>query len=264
MRKQCTRIAMVALASATLLWAGGFWFALPLAALAGIAAAELSRISAGWEARPFTLLTAFLATGAVVYAYYGPPPEVNPTVLGIGATLAAIASLVWLLVAVPDVNVTRRIVSTLAVAGLVGGTLLHGPMLRELDSGRDWIIYLLAVTFAADTGALIIGMALGRHKLAPAISPGKTWEGSIGGVVGAIAISLAAATLLSIDVSPAEAVGFGALLGVLGQAGDLAESKLKRRAGAKDSGSIVPGHGGTWDRLDSIVWNLVVVYHFVS
>ncbi|MDP6799658.1 MAG: CDP-archaeol synthase [SAR202 cluster bacterium] len=246
------------------LWAGGLWFALPTAVLAGVAAIELSRVSTGWGTRPHGPSTALMASAACIWAYYAPVSGTQFTVLGIAATVVAVVSLAWLLVAAPDATLLRRIASTLAVAGFVGGTLLHGPMLRGLDSGRDWLIFLLAVTFASDTGALIVGRVLGRRKLAPAISPGKTWEGAIGGLIGAVVVALAAVALVSIDISYVEVVGFGILLGVLGQAGDLVESKMKRRAGTKDSGSIVPGHGGTWDRLDSIVWNLVVVYHFVS
>jgi phosphatidate cytidylyltransferase len=137
-------------------------------------------------------------------------------------------------------------------------------MLRELDDGRQWVMYLFAVTFASDTSAYLVGRGIGRLKLAPGISAGKTWEGAAGGVAGSIAASVAAIALLSLDVSLFEAIGAGAALSIVGQLGDLGESRLKRLAGAKDSGVAVPGHGGVMDRLDSIVWNLVVVYHFVS
>ena len=91
--------------------------------------------------------------------------------------------------------------------------------------------------------------------------PGR---GPAGGVTGSIAASVTAIAILSLDVSLLGAVGAGAGLSIVGQLGDLGESKLKRLAGAEDSGVAVPGHGGIMDRLDSIVWNLVVVYHFVS
>ncbi|MDP6716188.1 MAG: CDP-archaeol synthase, partial [SAR202 cluster bacterium] len=104
----------------------------------------------------------------------------------------------------------------------------------------------------------------GRRKLAPSISPGKTWEGAIGGLVIGIVACVVATSLFSLDVSIASAVALGTALGVTGQLGDLAESRLKRQADTKDSSSLVPGHGGVLDRLDSVVWTLVVVYHFVS
>ena len=244
--------------------AGGLWFAFPVAVLAGVAALELARVSTGWDARPLSPVAAALASGAAMYAYYVTPSSTPFNVLGVASTVTALGSLGWLMMAAPDVNAVRRVGSTLAVAGFVGGTMLHGTMLRGLNSGLDWLIFLLAVTFASDTFALAAGRAIGRRKLAPSISPGKTWEGAIGGLVGAIVVALITNALVSIDISIAAVIAFGVLLAVLGQAGDLIESKMKRNAGAKDSGSIVPGHGGTWDRLDSIVWNLVVVYHFVS
>ena len=95
------------------------------------------------------------------------------------------------------------------------------------------------------------------------ISPGKTWEGAIGGFLAAVLAALAAAWALEIDVSVPVIVALGALMGVVGQAGDLFESKLKRLAGVKESGRLLPGHGGVLDRLDSIVFNLALVYYFV-
>jgi phosphatidate cytidylyltransferase len=142
--------------------------------------------------------------------------------------------------------------------------MTHGPMLRGLEDGMLWIFVLSIVTFSTDTGAYIVGRLFGRRKLAPSISPSKTWEGAIGGLAFSIATSVIAVELLSLDVSIIQSISLGAVLGATGQLGDLAESKLKRQAGTKDSSSLVPGHGGVLDRLDSIVWNLVVVYHFVS
>ena len=94
-------------------------------------------------------------------------------------------------------------IQTLATVGLVAGTLLHAPMLRGLEQGREWVIYLLAVTFATDTGALVTGLTIGRHKMAPSVSPGKTWEGAIGGFVVAVGIALAVGALLQLSAPQA-------------------------------------------------------------
>jgi phosphatidate cytidylyltransferase len=100
--------------------------------------------------------------------------------------------------------------------------------------------------------------------MAPSISPAKTWEGSVGGIAGALGASVAAVTLLDLDSGVGEALVLGAIIGVVAQLGDLVESRLKRISDVKDSGWLMPGHGGVLDRLDSIVFNLVVVYYFVS
>ena len=100
--------------------------------------------------------------------------------------------------------------------------------------------------------------------MAPSISPSKTWEGAVGGVAGALVFSVAAIYILDIDAGVGEALALGALIGTIGQLGDLMVSRLKRMAEVKESGWLVPGHGGLLDRLDSIVLNLVVVYYFVS
>ncbi len=97
--------------------------------------------------------------------------------------------------------------------------------------------------------------------MAPTISPGKTWEGAVGGLVGAIVAVIALALLLDIDISYREMVILGLLIAVFAQLGDLAESKLKRSMGVKEAGNLIPGHGGILDRLDSIVFTGVVVYY---
>ena len=127
--------------------------------------------------------------------------------------------------------------------------------------GRDWVLLALFATFAVDTTAYFIGRAWGRHKMAPTISPGKTWEGAVGGLVGAIVAVIVLALLLDIDISYSEMVILGFLIAVFAQLGDLAESKLKRSMGVKEAGNLIPGHGGILDRLDSIVFTGVVVYY---
>ena len=151
------------------------------------------------------------------------------------------------------------------VAGIlyIGWLLSHLVALRNLDGGRDWIFLALFTNFGSDTVAFLIGRALGRHRLAPAISPRKTWEGAVAGVVGAIIASLILAVLLNLPINYGQAVLLGLAVSIFGQFGDLAESLLKRNMGVKDSGKLLPGHGGLLDRLDSVVFAGVVVYYYV-
>ncbi len=150
----------------------------------------------------------------------------------------------------------------------MGWMVGHYVMLRQLDHGRELVILALFTTFACDTSAFFVGRTWGKHHMTPTISPHKTWEGAIGGFAGAVAAAAALCYLLNLGswtlpLSYLEAVGVGCLVGVAAQFGDLLESMLKRRAGVKDSGSLLPGHGGVLDRIDSLVFTGVIVYYFV-
>ncbi len=134
--------------------------------------------------------------------------------------------------------------------------------LRLDDAGLQWTALAFLVTFATDTGAYAVGRAVGRRKLAPSISPGKTWEGAVGGLVGAAAAAAALVVLLDgIESRLLSVVALGLGIGIVAQAGDLMESKVKRMADAKDSGRLIPGHGGLLDRLDSLLPVFPLVYY---
>ena len=127
---------------------------------------------------------------------------------------------------------------------------------------RRWILVLLAGVWSFDTGAYLVGRAIGRRPFLPWISPKKTLEGVLGGLVAA---TLGVAVVLAISSSsPLEALVLGPLLGIVAQSGDLAESLLKRAAGAKDSGTLIPGHGGILDRVDSILFAAPVLAAWVA
>ena len=128
----------------------------------------------------------------------------------------------------------------------------------HLDFGRILFLTLLLTVWATDTGAYLTGRTFGRHKLSPHISPNKTWEGAIGGVVAAVV----ACTLLMLGSGQLLSTGLlvGLMIGITGQAGDLAESLLKRAAGEKDSGRLIPGHGGILDRVDSFLFAAPAMY----
>ena len=150
----------------------------------------------------------------------------------------------------------------------VGFLLSHGLALRELDGGadyaRDWLLFALLVTIATDTGAFFTGKAVGLHPMAPAVSPGKTWEGAVGGFIWSAGVAAGLGALLDLGTSVWQAALVGTAVGAMAQLGDLAESRIKRASGVKDTGTILPGHGGLLDRLDSIVFTLPVVYYLVA
>lgn len=150
---------------------------------------------------------------------------------------------------------------TFYVGGLVAAlALVH----RDAPSGPLWVVTAIGVTFANDTGAYFTGRALGRHKLAPTISPGKTIEGAVGGLFAGLAFTFAARATFFPELSTVDAILLGSVAGVVGPAGDLVESMLKRAVGAKDSGRIIPGHGGILDRIDALLFVAGYVYLHVS
>ena len=156
----------------------------------------------------------------------------------------------------------------------VGFLLAHALMLREItgsgaeiegtsDFGRSWLLFALLVTFAVDTGAYLVGRSVGRRPMAPSISPNKTWEGSLGGFASAVAAALVLGLVFDLGVPAWQQAMIGGVVGVVGQWGDLIESKLKRIAALKDASSIIPGHGGLLDRLDSVLLTLPAVYYLI-
>src|SRR4029078_3940775 len=122
--------------------------------------------------------------------------------------------------------------------------------------------FFFLVIMGADTGAYYVCKAFAKHKLAPAISPGKTWEGVVGGVVAALAMATLAHFWFFRELPLRYMVTLAAIMTLLGILGDLVESALKRGAGAKDAANILPGHGGILDRLDSLLFNAPLIYYF--
>jgi phosphatidate cytidylyltransferase len=156
---------------------------------------------------------------------------------------------------------------TIVGALYVGWMLSYWLNLRGLEDGRNWVYLAMLTTFANDTGAFFIGRAKGKHKLAPTISPAKTWGGAIGGLISAILAAVVIAMVLNL-ISPFtfkywQIILLGFLVGLFAQLGDLVESLLKRNMGVKESGNLLPGHGGILDRFDSLIFVGAVVYYYV-
>ncbi len=149
------------------------------------------------------------------------------------------------------------------ILGLVYLPFLLGHLipLRMLNHGREWIFLTLIVIMSCDSFAYFIGRSLGRNKLYPAVSPNKSIEGALGGLLGSVLAALFVNSTFLPVIGIFGAVMIGLTLGVMGQLGDLFESLLKRACQVKDSGTLIPGHGGILDRLDSLLFAFPIVYY---
>lgn len=130
--------------------------------------------------------------------------------------------------------------------------------------GNLWILFLLAVIFLGDTGAFYVGRLFGKRKLYASVSPGKTWAGAFGGLLASVLSGLLFSRIFHLGGFPVEMGLLAGFLGLCGQIGDLVESMIKRSAGVKDSGAILPGHGGMLDRVDALLFAIPVLYLFLT
>ena len=146
--------------------------------------------------------------------------------------------------------------------GLLGSYLVSLRMFHNQAVAADLLSFFFLVLMGADAGAYYIGRAFGKRKLAPSISPGKTWEGVAGGIGAALAMAALAHFWFFRELPLKFALPLAVVMTIVGILGDLAESALKRGAGAKDAANILPGHGGLLDRLDSLLFNAPLIYYF--
>lgn len=249
------------------IWFGDPWMTLFIAAAALAGSYEFYRI-ADFDSREPLLYLGLLWTLALVLSPHCRNPDLLPVVI----TATMLVSLICLLLRRSRDKAFSDWAWTIAGALYVGWMLSYWLNLRGLEDGRNWVYLAMLTTFANDTGAYFIGRARGKHKLAPAISPAKTWEGAIGGLVSAILAAIVIATILKlISVKIGAPFLFrywqitllGFVVGLSAQLGDLVESLLKRNMGVKEAGSLLPGHGGVLDRFDSLIFVGAVVYYYV-
>ena len=149
----------------------------------------------------------------------------------------------------------------------LGIVYIFGPwrcaiLLREISPW--WLLFALSINWVGDIAAFYVGRKTGRHRLAPRVSPAKSWEGAIASVVFSVIFSIVYFRYLMPDLPPVAGAGFAMAGNIAGQVGDLAESAMKRGAGVKDSGNLLPGHGGWLDRLDSSLFSMPVIYFLLT
>jgi phosphatidate cytidylyltransferase len=246
------------------LWLGGWW-AFACAALAVVLSMyELHVMMRKAEYRPVTLVSLALSLLFMVAVML---PHQRLILLEIGISLA-------LLITFPVLFFRKKLEGTmldwsltLSLAVYLGWPMSFLLLLRGdiigWSPGLWWLFTIFGGVWGFDTGAFFAGHAFGKHKLAPQISPGKTWEGVFGGLIFSVAAALLFTTL-TMGVPWYLAVVLGILVGVAATVGDLAESLMKRQTHVKDSGQFFPGHGGMLDRIDSLLFAVLVVYIFAQ
>jgi phosphatidate cytidylyltransferase len=254
-------------------WQGGWALAALLAVAAAIGAWEFYRIAAsGGSGKPFVIagVAASAAVPLLVHAAYAYPERVRVPISAVTiAILGLLAASIWLR------GVDGRPLS--AVASTVFGVLYTGVMLSfgyalryypyaiGAAAGAAVVGLPVLLTWASDTGAYFVGRALGKRKLIPSVSPGKTVAGAVGALVVTVLVCLVYSRYVlrptaQLAFSPWGAAFFGLAISAVAQLGDLVESLLKREAGVKDSSHVIPGHGGVLDRFDSLLFVLPVAF----
>jgi phosphatidate cytidylyltransferase len=272
-----TRVAVAAVGIPVvvgLVYLGGWALAALLGAAAVLAAREFYAMAALKNARPLALLGCAVAASFVGLSALAPsagPERVGFGVLLTVATIAICTLSIWQrgVAGEPLLSISTTIFGAVYTGALLSFALFlrHLPGTVGAQHGTALVLAPVVLTWTSDTFAYFVGRAWGTRKLIPKVSPGKTVQGAIGAVVGTMAVSLAYAQLLdrfpTYRISPWEALIFGLAISVTAQVGDLVESLLKRDAGVKDSGTLLPGHGGALDRFDSLFFTLPVAYFFL-
>lgn len=238
--------------------AGGWWFTMMIALILGLAAFEYVQlfISGGWQ--PSGILVVMGVTAIVVARFKGGfvhDQWLLPALvfLSMGAHMLAYER--GRTQAATDLGVT---LGGIFYIGLLGSYFMP---LRNLADGEWWILVVLPAVWLADSGAYFIGSKFGRSKMTPRLSPNKSWEGYFGGIaVAVVGTPLLVQWYYQLGLNPegeitlGRAAILGVLMGIIPTLGDLGESMIKRQMGKKDSGTLLPGHGGMFDRIDSWLW----------
>ena len=245
------------------IWFGTPWFTLLVTAIAFVGIIEFYRMATSADIQPLIhcgIVSAVLLAFIPHCQYTGAAPFL--------LTLVVVISLIWSLFRSPKERAFHNWAWTMAGILYIGWMLSFWVGLRILENGREWVFFAVFTTAASDTSAFFVGRAWGKRRMAPTISPSKTWEGAIGGFLGALTLALILKAIFSLPpfflpVNYWQAALLGAAVSVLAQLGDLVESLLKRNTETKDSGKLLPGHGGILDRFDSFLLSGVLVYYFV-
>jgi CDP-diglyceride synthetase len=227
-----------------------------------------------WTAVCACLLMYAQYLAAMEYAHSAGGPPAMHRVLRLfeiqGPTVADVLFIFLMGIAVVTLATRRPLVEALPAAGISSSALLlialpltYAIRLHGVSLAGKWLLlFAMVITWIGDTVAYFVGRAIGRRPFAPHLSPKKTWEGAVGSFAGSLLVAWAMAYLGRVNVATVHVLGMAAAGNVAGQMGDLLESAYKRSAGVKDSGALLPGHGGILDRIDALILTFPVVWYY--
>ncbi len=251
-----------------LIWLGGIPFVTAACIIAILAGIEFYRIVKNQGIQPLSWLGIVFSVLLIVNAYiqqynFSFLPYPGDFTLPLLLTLMTLISLIWLLF---RPNKDKAFINwgwTIAGILYTGWLLSYYIQIRQLENGMGWIFLVVSCTALCDVGAYAVGSNLGKHAMASSVSPGKTWEGSVGGLLTSILVAVILSIAFKLPLYYWQMVAAGLIIGVFAQVGDLVESLLKRNMHTKDSGSLLPGHGGMLDRIDSHLLVAPVAYYLI-
>lgn len=279
-KRVATAVVLIPFVVALVLWGSTALLAIAMALVILLALFEFFALGDAIGHRAYRFWTAtcalalvymqWLATIAPSHELAGGLTLYHPFGLVAGAmpTIADVFFIFLLGVAAVTLWTRRPIVEALPGAGISSSALLlvafplsfairlHG----SAPFGPALLFFVLVITWVGDTAAYFVGRAVGKHRLAPHLSPNKTWEGTVASLIGALIVAVVFARFVNIPLP--HLLGMAAVGNVAGQMGDLFESAFKRSAGVKDSGTLLPGHGGVLDRIDALILTFPVVWYY--
>ena len=245
------------------IWVGGWPLALVLVSVLSLAAWEYGQIFRQGGYQP-SLVVLIIGVSALVIARHFHDFRNSDLVLGVSVLLAMSSQVIGYEKGERNVAVNFNItLGGILYIGWLGSYIIS---LRDLPNGQWWLMLVLPACWFTDGAAYFVGRRLGKHQMSPRVSPKKTWEGYVGGIVfGALGTMLLASFwhFGAPHVTALKGLILGLLIGVTSPLGDLGESMLKREFGVKDSGKVLPGHGGMLDRLDSWLWAAILSYYLI-
>jgi phosphatidate cytidylyltransferase len=247
---------------AGLVYAGGWLLAGALLIVLVRAVYEFFQLMEQAGYRPSLWVSGLLVAGFLLVARYR-----ALDLLGAVVTAGVLGSLVWHLLRPPQGHPTQSWALTLGAALWLGWLGSHFVLLRDLSApfglglGARWLVMVFLVTWINDSAAYFVGKAVGRHPCCPYLSPRKTWEGTVGGWLGGVGATVLLGHWL-VDLPWLHGLALGVLVATLAPFGDLAKSMVKRQMGVKDFSVLIPGHGGMFDRIDSLLFVAPVMYYY--
>jgi len=252
---------LIALVVGLVIWFGEPVFTILTSLVAAIAAFEYYRIVKSEHIQPLTYFGIVFSVLLVLNANC--PPNITLITFPLILVLATIIPLIWMIFRHNKDNSFINWSWTFTGIIYTGLLLSFYISIRAMDQGMGWVFLVLSCTALCDVFAYFVGSAIGKHALASSVSPGKTWEGSAGGLAASIIFAVILSVCLRLPLNYWQMIIAGIIIGVISQLGDLVESLLKRNMKAKDAGNLLPGHGGILDRIDSHLLIAPVAYFLI-